>query len=400
MKFKTVKLKKGKEIPIKLKHHWIFSGAVENNVNFVDGEILKVCSYNDEVLGYGYFNKNSVIIGRMLNFEDKNPYDSIKENILSAINLRLKLFDLNKTNCFRLINGEGDRLPGLVVDFYNFNLVVQISTIGIENLKDFIFNSIIQIFQNKYSFKINSIYEKSLMSARKKDGLQEFEGTVYGNYQKNLIVKENEILFKIDLKKSQKTGLFLDQREMRELIGSMSFDRSILNCFCYTGGFSLYSAKNNAKNITSIDISHEAIQNSKENFLLNNFNINDKNKYEFLSIDVFKFLRDKKNLNYDIVVLDPPAFAKSKKDIQKAAKAYSEINRLAMSKMPKESFLLTCSCSYHISFDTFQNIVINSAKNANKNIKIIQKHRLAKDHPINGFHKEIDYLKSLLVYLE
>lgn len=394
--YKNVTLKKGKDIPIKKKHHWIFSGAIDKSDKFEDGEIMRVFGFDGEQLGYAYFNNKTTICGRMISFGYIDPLESIKINIESAIKMRMEFFKLEKTNCFRIINGEGDFLPGLVADYYNQIIVIQISTIGIDKLKTFLIKCLIDTFKNDFGIEIKCIYEKSLMGARRQDGLKEFEGVLFGEIDQRIEVSENGVIFSIDIKKSQKTGLFLDQRCMRQLVGELSETKKVLNCFSYTGGFSLYSAIGGAKNVTSIDISSEAIENAKLNFQLNGF---DPNRFEFKVQDVFEYLKSERELNYELVILDPPAFAKKREDIPNAQKAYFEINKLAFRKMPSSSILLTCSCSYHVQQEAFEEIISKSAKEAKRSIKIIQRHRIASDHPININQREIDYLKCLMVYI-
>ncbi|MCX6111885.1 MAG: class I SAM-dependent rRNA methyltransferase [Proteobacteria bacterium] len=396
MSYKKVILKKGREVPVKNHHHWIFSGAVENIPDYENGEILAVYSFDNHFLGHAYFNKTTDIAGRMINFDDSDPVESLKQNILEAIKFREGFFD-KSTNCFRLINGEGDAVPGLIVDKYNDVLVVQISTWGIEKLKQ----EVLTILKDFYKDKISSIYERSDISSRKREGLQNVRGFLFGQ-EKDLIqekghveVLENGIKFDVDFINGQKTGLFMDMREMRRLVMDISNKKRVLNCFCYTGAFSLYALKGGAKSVTSVDISKDAIEAVKINFELNKFN-NEKNPA--ISEDVFDFLR-KESLDYDLIILDPPAFAKKKSDLDNAKKAYYEINKTAFSKMPGHSMLLTCSCSYHIDELTFERIIAKAAKDAGRNIKIASKHRLTPDHPINIYHPELDYLKSMLIYV-
>ncbi len=389
---KQVYLRPGKEIPVKFKHHWIFSGAVSAPKERIEeGEIVQVLSANREVLGHGYFNNKTTIQIRMLNFRNEDPLMSLENNIKSAVRLRNSLFDEN-TNTFRVINGEGDYIPGLVVDRYNDVLVVQVATVGIEKLK----NRILDLLKKETTdWNITTIYEKSNMPARIKDGLESFSGHLWGNEIEETNVLENGIKFKVNFVKSQKTGLFLDMREMRKLVGEYAKGRNLLNCFSYTGGFSLYAAKGGATKVTSVDLDKDAIENCNENFALNEIT----SPNEAIAVDAFKFLNDDK-LNYDFVILDPPAFAKKKEDIPNAKRGYGQINRMTLSKIPSGSFLLTCSCSYHLSFEEFETVIKKAASDARRELKVLAKHHLAPDHPININHNEVDYLKSLLLYVE
>jgi len=388
---KKVVLKKGKETPIKYKHHWIFSGAVQSVSGYEDGDILPVYSFGGELLGHGYFNKKTSICGRMLNFSNEDPMLSIKKNIQAAIQLRNSIFFEPKTNCFRLINGEGDLIPGLVVDRYADTLVIQINTIGIDKIKEFILKTLLEELKDK----ISCIYEKSVSSARKQDGIEPFKGFLYGKEKQKVQVLENNIKFSVDIVNGQKTGLFLDMRNMRSLIKEISKDKTILNCFGYSGGFSLYALSGGAKNVVTVDISKDATASAIENFESNGF---DHIKNKIITADVFDFLKTDK-LDYDIIILDPPAFAKKKQDIHNAQKGYKEINKTALSKMPNGSLLLTCSCSSYIDEEMFERILSAAAKEAGRTLKIISKHKLAQDHVINPCHKEFNYLKSLLIYV-
>jgi len=393
---KTVTLRPGKEIPIRYRHHWVFSGAVKSGFA-EEGEIVRVLASNGDLLGHGYFNSRSIIQVRMLNYNNEDPILSIKNNIIRALDLRTQLFD-EDTNCYRIVNGEGDNLPGLIVDRYNDVLVLQIATVGMDRLKETLIEALLEATK-KTKIKIVSIYEKSTMTARFKDGLDFFEGNLWGEEKNDIEVLESGIKFFIDLKNSQKTGLFLDMREMRKLVGTMAKDKKVLNCFSYTGGFSLHAAKGGAKRVDSIDIATEAVATAKKNFEINGFLDKKDLEANFYDQDAFVFLRERDLSEYNFIILDPPAFAKKKQDVDRAKKGYAEINRTTMRQMEKGTFLLTCSCSYHLSKEDFEKVVARAAVEAGKNITILQRHRLGMDHPINAFHSEIDYLKSILLYV-
>ncbi len=394
MNYKKVILNPGKERPIQNRHHWIFSGAIKHAPDYENGEIMQVYSANEELVGHASFNKNTVIAGRMINFDSSDPMETIKLNIQRAIELREKLFDKN-TNTYRLINGEGDGISGLVVDRYNDVLVLQIVAVGIDQIKMFIVETLKEEFK-KINKPLSCVYEKSTIHARRKEGLQSFEGALFGKLEQKIEVLENGVKFLVDVNQSQKTGLFLDQREMRKLVGEMARGKNVLNTFSYTGGFSLYAMKGGAKSVTSVDIAAEAIELSKKNFELNGFNVENNG---FVAADAFRFLHDEP-LDYDFIILDPPAFAKKKEDLEKAKRGYGDINRTTLRKMPVNSFLLTCSCSYHVPEEIFEKVVMAAARDAGRNVRIVQKHRLAMDHPINIYHSEIDYLKGLLLYVD
>jgi 23S rRNA (cytosine1962-C5)-methyltransferase len=253
---------------------------------------------------------------------------------------------------------------------------------------------IIEVLQDK--LKLKTILEKSNMPSRREEGLGDSEALLFGQEAKEVEILENGYKFKVDLTDSQKTGFFLDQREMRQLAGHLATDKSILNCFAYTGAFSIYAAKNKAKNVDTVEISAQALGLAKLNFKENNLNPNDK-KFNFYQQDVFEFLRQTRG-DYDFIILDPPAFAKKKKDIIPACRGYKDINRLALKLLKTPGYLLTSSCSYYVAEDLFRKVVFQAALEANKNVRIIQKHILAFDHPINIYQPESEYLKSFLLY--
>lgn len=382
-------LKKGKEKPLLNKHHWIFSGAVHMLPDCKNGEIVPVHSFDGLFLGQCYVNKRSSITGRMLSFDDGDVYQTIKKRIQEAYTLRNSLFDFSKTNAYRLVNAEGDFLPGLIIDRFNDHLVIQIGTLGMDKLKPFIVKTLQELIQPK------CIFEKSLMPSRKDEGLEPLQQVLAGELSNLVQVTENGVRFLIDILHGQKTGFFLDQRGMRELVREHSDGKKVLNCFSYSGGFSAYAAAGGALSVDSVDISAGAIDLSHQNMALNSITCPAK----FIEADVFEFLRHQP-MNYDLVVLDPPAFAKRQKDIIPACRGYKDINRIAMHRMPSRSLLLTCSCSYYIDEALFQKVIFQAAVEAGKKVRIISKHRLAEDHPINICHPEGDYLKSLLLYLE
>jgi 23S rRNA (cytosine1962-C5)-methyltransferase len=390
MKAKNVTLKPGKEKAIRHHHHWIFSGAVQSLPDFQDGEMLPVYSSDGKLLGSGYFNRHSGIIGRMICFDATPPLEALKHRLDEAIRFRKNLFDINQTNAYRLINAEGDGIPGLIVDVYDKVLVMQISTKGIETLTPWLVDYLEQ------HLKPHSIYEKSILPARREEGLKDSQGLLKGKPVSEMTVKENGLSFVVSLEKSQKTGFFLDHREMRQWVRHLVKDKRVLNAFAYTGGFSVYALAGGACLVDSVDISEEAMQLAKRNIDLNGFQVDNQG---FFCLDVFQFLREKE-LSYEFVILDPPAFAKRQKDVVQACRGYKDINRLAMQKMPAQSLLLTCSCSHHVDENLFQKVLFQAAAEAKRQVRIIGRHRLAADHPINLFHPESEYLKSFLLYIE
>lgn len=387
---KPVILKPGKEKALKHRHHWIFSGAVAQFPNFEDGDILHVHTTKGELLGSAYFNRKSSIVGRMIAFDATPPLEAMRQNIDAAIALRQQLFSKAKTNAYRLINGEGDCLPGLVVDRYDDVLVTQFATLGMERQRSWLIDYLTQ------TLKPRAIYDKSLLPSRKDEGLAQTQGTLYGPEINEVNILENGLHFTVSIREGQKTGFFLDHREMRDWMRALTSDKRVLNCFAYSGAFSVYALAGGASRVDSVDISEEAIAMAKHNVIANGF---DANKHGFYAEDVFEYLRNKP-LDYELIILDPPAFAKKQKDVIAACRGYKDINRLAMQKMPPKSLLLTCSCSYFVDKTLFQKVIFQAAVEASRKVRIIGSHRMAPDHPINVCHPEGDYLKSLLLYIE
>jgi 23S rRNA (cytosine1962-C5)-methyltransferase len=387
---KQVILKPGKEKAILHRHHWIFSGAVQSFPYFEEGDILPVHSCRGELLGHAYFNTKTSITGRMISFKNQDPMDAIRQNMIDSVELRKQLFDPEWTNAYRLINGEGDFLPGLIVDKYNDTLVFQISTLGMDRLRPYIVELLKEIVKPKV------IYEKSILPSRKEEGLTDFQQYHLGHHSEEVEIKENGWRFIVSFVEGQKTGFFLDQREMRLLIQKLAKGKRVLNSFSYTGGFSLYAAAGGACFVASLDISKKALALAKRNLELNQFT---GDNYPCIQGDVFERLRED-DLNFDIVILDPPAFAKKQRDVVQACRGYKDINRIAMQKMPPRSFLLTSSCSYHVDQSLFKKVIFQAAIEARRQVRILGFHQQAADHVLNLYHPEGDYLKSLLLYLE
>lgn len=387
---RSVVLRPGKEKAILQRHHWIFSGAIAHYPTFDNGEILQVKSHEGIILGSAYFNRNCSIAGRMISFDDTPPLKAIVHHLEQAIHFRNQLFSDGNTTAYRLINGEGDLIPGLIIDKYQDVLVIQISTLGMDTLRPWLVDILLE------KLKPRVIFEKSLQPSRKEEGLAPTQQVLFGEDIDEVAVKENGLNFLVGLKDSQKTGFFLDHREMRQWVRELVKGKNVLNCFSYTGGFTIYSLAGLAKRVDSVDISGHAMEYLKKNIQCNDFS--EKNAQSYTT-DVFEFLRQHP-LPYEFIILDPPAFAKRKKDIISACRGYKDINRIAMQKMPQGSFLLTSSCSYYVDDSLFQKVIFQAAREANRTVRIIGRHRLAPDHPINICHPEGDYLKSLLLYIE
>ncbi len=354
------------------------------------GEILPVYSSDKILLGHAMFNPKVGMVGRMVSFGDAPPLQEIKNNINRAIEWRKSFFDPQTTNAYRVINSEGDHLPGLIVDKYNDVLVIQLLSLGMDMIRDLILE------QLRAAFRPRAIYEKSTKGSRTEEGLPAKEGYIEGEAPDEVHILENGLKFVVSPAKGQKTGFFLDHREMRKQIGALAKGRRVLNCFSYTGGFSAYALASGAEEVISLDSSASAIELAKRHIQLNGL---PESKHRAIQADVFSFLKEQ-DLNYNLVILDPPAFAKRRADVQAASKGYIELNRAVLHKVPKGTILLTCSCSPHIETDLFQRLVFQAAAATSRQVQIIGRHQLAQDHPINLFHPETEYLKCLLLYVQ
>ncbi|MBP1768976.1 MAG: hypothetical protein H6P98_3091, partial [Candidatus Aminicenantes bacterium] len=376
----AVILKKGRDKPIRRHHHWIFSGAVESLPEFEDGGILPVVSRDGTFLGSAYFNRKSSIIGRMLSFDKTPPLEAVGQRLDAALALR-KRFVEPATSAQRLVNGEGDGLPGLVVDRYKDVLVLQVATLGMDKLKPMVLEHLAKALRPR------SVYEKSDLPTRREEGLADFEGLLAGEQIDLVEITEAGLRFLVEIRGAQKTGFYLDLRESRSLARALAEGRRVLNCFCYTGGFSVAALAGGAASVDSVDSSEPAVSLAKRNLSLNGFPWNGN---RFVVADVFEFLRREGPL-YDFIILDPPAFAKKKTDVVAACRGYKDINRLALGKAGKESLLLTLCCSHFVDEPLFQKVIFQAAAEAGREVRIIQRHRLALDHPVNVYHPESEY---------
>ncbi len=386
---KGVILKPGREKSVLNRHHWLFSGAIESfPPDFIDGNIYPVWSAAGDLLGYGYFNRKCSLTGRLISFGPGRPYEAIRQNLTEAIRLRENFY--GPAEACRLVNGESDSLPGLIVDRYQPGLVIQVSTLGMEKLKPLVIQFLTELIKPEF------IYEKSLLPSRKEEGLNEQEGLLFGQLAEPLLIDEGGLKFKVYLRGTQKTGLFLDQREMRRLVQELAAGKKILDGFSYTGGFALAALKGRAAKVDLVDDSAQALAMAKENMALNGFPVS---SFRLIKQDMFDFLNKVTRLDYDLVILDPPAFAKKRADEKQASRAYQRLNSLALSKMKRASLLLTFSCSYYVNRELFQKIIFQAALQAGRRVSILSHHRQSFDHPVSIFHPESDYLKGFLLYI-
>lgn len=388
-----VKLKKGRDKSFNRKHPWIFSGAVDSvkDVN-QNGETVKIISGDGKILGYGSYSEHSQISIRVLTF---NPDEIIKKSffqqrIENAAQFRNLIIDNKLTNAYRIINAESDFLPGLIVDKYDDFLVCQFLSTGAEFWKKDIVEILINIFNP------TGIFERSDAVVREKEGLQQSKGVLYGKEPPELLeIFENGNKFLVDIKNGHKTGFYLDQRENRNLLEKYSAGNEILNCFSFTGGFSVYAIKAGASYVTNVDSSDEALLLADKNLFLNGI---DSSKYENVNEDVFKYLRKLRDSNkqFDVIVLDPPKFAESVSQVEKASRGYKDINLLALKLLKKNGTLFTFSCSGHISQELFNKIIADAAADSGREVHILKYLTQSPDHTMLTSFPEGLYLKGVV----
>ena len=393
----SVILKKAADSFIKRKHPWIFSGAIEKvDGNPSNGETVQIFTSNKILVGYGSYSPSSQIRVRVWSFnpEEKIESDFFRRKISLASEIRKQILDTSKTNAYRIINAESDGLPGLIVDRYSEYLVCQFLSAGAEFNK----NLIIEILDDV--FNPAGIYERSDVEVRTREALQPARGVLKGKDPDELIkVEENGFRFLVDLKNGHKTGFYLDQRDNRELILQFAKEKTVLNCFSYTGGFSVYALASGAKSVTQIDTSSSALELANKNIELNGLNIS---CVENINGDVFNVLRKFRDerKTFDLIILDPPKFAESASQIQQASRGYKDINLLAMKLLNPGGIIFTFSCSGHISQELFQKIIAGAALDSEREVKIIKQLTQAADHPVALNFPEGLYLKGLVCLVE
>lgn len=394
MNRKTVRLKKGKEESLRRFHPWVFSGAIASlSEPIEEGETVRVCTNSGEFIAIGHFQLGSIAV-RVLSFEDVEIDDAFWQTKLSiALKMRISLgiADTTGNNTYRLVHGEGDNLPGLVVDIYDRTAVMQAHSIGMHLQKDAIAKALAAVMDKR----IDSIYYKSETTLPFKvgDGLE--NGFIYGHCNDDIAL-ENGLRFHVDWLKGQKTGFFIDQRENRALLESYSQGKKVLNMFCYTGGFSVYAMRGGAELVHSVDSSAKAIELTNRNVELN---FPEDERHTGFCEDAFKYL-EKMNDKYNLIILDPPAFAKHRMALHNALKGYIRLNAKAMEKIDKGGILFTFSCSQAVSKEHFRNAVFTAAAQARRKVRILHQLHQPADHPINIYHPEGEYLKGLVLYVE
>lgn len=393
MNYPKIILQKGKEISLYRRHHWVFSGAIAKaDPNLETGDLVAVFSSKNEFLGIGYFAQGSIMV-RIISFTEQEINQEFwTSRIQSAYDLRknLGLTDQEETNVYRLVHGEGDLVPGLVIDFYNGTAVIQAHQIGIHRHIEQIAEALRQV----YGKGLKGIYDKSAETLPKN-----YEGStndwIWGKADTDL-VKEYGASYRIDWEKGQKTGFFIDQRENRKLVSQYSKGKKVLNTFCYSGGFSVLALQEGAKEVHSVDISAKAIELTEENVALNS---GFEGKHESIVADVVKYIREIGE-DFDLIVLDPPAFAKNLKARHNAVQAYKRLNAEALKKIKSGGILFTFSCSQVVDKQLFAHTIASAAMETKRTIKILHQLSQPADHPVNIYHPETEYLKGLVLYVE
>lgn len=393
-------LRRGKEESLLRRHPWIFSGAIERveskDDQIAEGEIVEVYTKAGDFIARGHFQIGSIAV-RVLTFEKDETIDQEwwNKRIAIAYDVRrsLSLTDNDKTNCYRLIHGEGDSLPGLVVDIYDTTAVVQCHSVGMYRSR----MAIAEAIRHTYSERITAIYDKSSQTVPFKAGLNAVDGYIWGHSDhKSHVVYENGEKFMVNWEEGQKTGFFLDQRQNRELVKLYAKGRTVLNTFCYTGGFSVYAASGGALEVCSVDASERAVKLAEENMRLN---FGEDFKHEAVAADAVEYIKQIGN-KYDLIILDPPAFAKHHKVLGNAMQGYKRINARALSQIKSGGILFTFSCSQAVSKELFRTTVFSAAAIAGRKVRILHQLTQPADHPINIYHPEGEYLKGLVLYVE
>lgn len=394
MTTKTIQLKKGKEESLKRFHPWIFSGAIlRMDDGIEEGELVKVVTFDHEFIAIGHYQIGSIAV-RILSFRDINiDQEFWKSRLKAALNMRIAIgiADNPTNNTYRLVHGEGDMLPGLIIDCYGKTAVMQAHSVGmhVERLP------ICEALRSVMGNRIEHVFYKSETTLPFKAELGQQDGFLYGGSDDNVAI-ENGLKFHVDWLKGQKTGFFVDQRENRTLLEKYAKNRSVLNMFCYTGGFSVYAMRGGAKLVHSVDSSAKAVELTNANI---NLNFPSDARHAAFCDDAFKYL-DAHDAQYDLVVLDPPAFAKHRAALRNALKGYTRLNVKGFERIKPGGILFTFSCSQVVTKENFRNAVFTAAAQAKRKVRILHQLHQPADHPINIYHPEGEYLKGLVLYVE
>ena len=399
--YKQVYLKRGKEESLLRFHPWVFSGAINKiEEGLEEGDIVRVLTHDKRFIAVGHFQIGSIAV-RVLSFHDVKIDDTFWESRLSAaLQVRQAIGVIREeptsvgvfpNTTYRLVHGEGDNLPGLVIDVYGKTAVMQAHSVGMHVCREVIAKALVKVMGDK----LDSIYYKSETTLPYKAELGQENGFIYGETDNNIAI-ENGLMFHIDWLKGQKTGFFIDQRENRSLLEYYAKGRSVLNMFCYTGGFSVYAMRGGAEVVHSVDSSAKAIELTNKNIELNFPN---DSRHEAICEDAFKYLDDNDG-KYDLIILDPPAFAKHRNALKNGLRGYTRLNVKGFEKIKPGGILFTFSCSQVVTKDNFRQAVFTAAAQAGRKVRILHQIHQPADHPINIYHPEGEYLKGLVLYVE
>jgi 23S rRNA (cytosine1962-C5)-methyltransferase len=392
-------LKRGREESLLRFHPWVFSGAIaEIQGNPLEGDLVSVHASDGSFLAMGHYQIGSIAV-RVLSFDDsaqKPEYFEVK--LAHALQMRVAagLHGSKDTNCYRLVHGEGDNLPGLIIDYYDGVCVMQAHSVGMFRAK----KQISDALQKVYGESLKAVYDKSSGTAPYKAGLELIDGYMYRHplfMEDELVVLENGQKFHVNWTEGQKTGFFLDQRDNRDLVGRLSKGRNVLNLFCYTGGFSIYALANGALHVDSVDSSRKAMTMVDRNVRLNGF---DETVHTSLCCDAIDYLKNAPEGKYDLMIVDPPAFAKHRGSLKNALRAYQRLNAAAISKVAPGGFVFTYSCSQVVDKEAFALAVFSAAAQCGRSVRILDRLNQPCDHSVNIYHPEGEYLKGLLLYVE
>lgn len=393
-------LRKGRDESLRRFHPWVFSGAIaEIQGNPSEGDLVAVHSADGSLLAYGHYQIGSIAV-RVLSFDESALHPAFWEDMLSrALQVRVACGlhkDGSDTNCYRLVHGEGDNLPGLIIDYYDGVCVMQAHSVGMFRAK----KNISDALQKVYGDALKAVYDKSSGTAPFKAGLELIDGYMFRRpdfSDDEQVVLENGHKFLVNWTEGQKTGFFLDQRENRALVGSLSKGRNVLNLFCYTGGFSIYALAAGALHVDSVDSSKKAMMMVDRNVALNGF---DSSVHTSLCCDAIDYLREVPEGKYDLMIVDPPAFAKHRGSLKNALRAYQRLNAAAISKVAPGGFVFTYSCSQVVDKESFALAVFSAAAQCGRSVRILDRLNQPCDHSVNIYHPEGEYLKGLLLYVE
>jgi 23S rRNA (cytosine1962-C5)-methyltransferase len=390
-----IKLKSGKELSLQRRHPWVFSGALTFvHKSISDGDTVEIQDNKGNFLAIGHYQGGTSIALRIISFDKVEIDQSFWDLIISkAISYRrtIHIIDSDITNTYRLFHGEGDGVPGLIIDIYNDVAVIQCHSVGVHRSIEFIKNSLIR----QLGQQVKSVYVKTRDTLPEPYAIDTQDALIHGTSVITQVL-ENNIPFHINVETGQKTGFFLDQRDNRDLVGKHSKDRTVLNCFCYTGGFSMYALAAGASEVISVDISQKAMDLVDQNVALGKYMA----QHKSVTANVMHYLSDAALGTYDVVIVDPPAFAKSVHKRHNAVQAYKRLNALAIKKVKPGGLLFTFSCSQVVGTQLFYDTIVAAGIEAGRNIRVMHHLSQGADHPIHLFHPEGHYLKGLMLYVE